>query len=218
VNFLTRLGFALVAALCFAIPSAQAQAHKMSAQDLADVARIEAYFNAITTLSAEFSQIAPDGRVSIGDFYMRRPGRLRFEYAPPVPLLIVADGFRLIFYDHELGQVNAWPVAATPLGPLVARTVDFINSGHAQAVKSQPGILRLTLVDPNRPDEGSITLVFQDDPLELRQWEVTDPQGLVTVVVLTGMRIDPDLEPELFVFNEPGAEAPDVEEEPDPSP
>ena len=212
--FAQRLGLALVLALGFAVLPAQAE---LSEQDLANVARVEAYFNAITTLSAQFSQIAPDGQVAEGDFYLRRPGRLRFEYAPPVPLLIVADGFRLILYDYELGQVNAWPVAATPLGPLVARTVDFINSGHAQAVETEPGILRLTLVDPDRPDDGSITLVFRDDPLELRYWEVTDPQGLVTVVVLTGMRIDPDLEPELFVFKDPVA-GEEVEDDPDPSP
>ena len=212
--FAQRLGLALVLALGFAALPAQAE---LSEQDLANIARVEAYFNAITTLSAQFSQIAPDGQVAEGDFYLRRPGRLRFEYAPPVPLLIVADGFRLILYDYELGQVNAWPVAATPLGPLVARTVDFINSGHAQAVETEPGILRLTLVDPDRPDDGSITLVFRDDPLELRYWEVTDPQGLVTVVVLTGMRIDPDLEPELFVFKDPVA-GEEVEDDPGPSP
>ena len=212
--FAQRLGLALVLALGFAALPAQAE---LSEQDLVNVARVEAYFNAITTLSAQFSQIAPDGQVAEGDFYLRRPGRLRFEYAPPVPLLIVADGFRLVLYDYELGQVNAWPVAATPLGPLVARTVDFINSGHAQAVETEPGILRLTLVDPDRPDDGSITLVFRDDPLELRYWEVTDPQGLVTVVVLTGMRIDPDLEPELFVFKDPVA-GEEVEDDPDPSP
>jgi len=210
VPFVQRLGLALVLALGFAALPAQAE---LSEQDLANIARVEAYFNAITTLSAQFSQIAPDGQVAEGDFYLRRPGRLRFEYAPPVPLLIVADGFRLVLYDYELGQVNAWPVAATPLGPLVARTVDFINSGHGQAVETEPGILRLTLVDPDRPDDGSITLVFRDDPLELRYWEVTDPQGLVTVVVLTGMRINPDLEPKLFVFQDPVAE--EVEDDPD---
>ena len=210
-----RLGFLVVATV---VTAALPAAAELTEQDLGHVARVEAYFNAITTLSAQFSQIAPGGEVSQGDFYLRRPGRLRFEYAPPVPLLIVADGFRLILYDHELGQVNAWPVQATPLGPLVARTVDFINTGHAQAVEAAPGILRLTLVDPDRPDDGSITLVFRDDPLELRQWEVTDPQGLVTVVILTGMRINPILAPQLFVFNDPEAEAPDAEEDPDPSP
>ena len=209
-----RLSLAVVVALGFWALPAQAE---LSEQDLANVARVEAYLNTITTLSAKFSQIAPDGQVAEGDFYLRRPGRLRFEYAPPVPLLIVADGFRLVLYDHELGQVNAWPVAVTPLGPLVARTVDFINSGHAQAVETHSGILRLTLVDPDRPEDGSITLVFRDNPLELRYWEVTDPQGLVTVLVLTGMRINPDLEPELFVFRDPVAEE-DVEDALDPSP
>ena len=210
-----RLGFLVVAAVGLAPLAATAE---LNEQDLGHIVRVEAYFNAITTLSARFSQIAPGGEVSLGDFYLRRPGRLRFEYAPPVPLLIVADGFRLIFYDHELGQVSAWPVQATPLGPLVARTVDFINTGHAQAVEAAPGILRLTLVDPDRPEDGSITLVFRDDPLELRQWEVTDPRGLVTVVILTGMRLNPILAPELFVFDDPVDEAPDAEEDPDPSP
>lgn len=213
VLVLAALGFGLVMA-----PPAHAE---LTEQDLNDVGRVEDYFNAIDTLSAQFVQIAPGGAVSEGDFYLRRPGRLRFEYAPPVPILIVADGFRLIFHDSELGQISAWPIHATPLGPLVARTVDLIDSGHAQMVTRDPGVLRVTLIDPDRPGEGSIMLIFRDQPLELRQWEITDQQGLVTVVALTGMRINPALEPELFVFDDPTVipeEEEEEEVEPEPGP
>ena len=204
--------------LALAVLAVQPARADMSEQDLDDVGRVEDYFNAIDTLSAQFVQIAPGGEIAEGDFYLRRPGRLRFEYAPPVPILIVADGFRLIFYDSELGQVSAWPIQATPLGPLVARTVELIESGHAQMVSRDPGVLRVTLLDPDRPGDGSITLIFRDQPLELRQWEVIDPQGLVTVVALTGMRINLALAPELFLFDDPTVipEEQEVESEPAP--
>lgn len=202
----------LLIALAVALGAGPASA-ELDEQDLADVARIDRYFNDITTLSARFVQIAPSGEVSEGDFFLRRPGRLRFEFAPPVPILIVADGFRLVFYDRELGQVSAWPVGATPLGPLLARTVGLAASGHAQSVARAPGLLRLTLIDPDRTDEGSLTLVFRDQPLELRQWEVTDVQGLMTVIALSGMRINPALDPQLFIFHDPDEEAEEMEKE-----
>ena len=93
----------------------------LTAADQADVGRAEQYLNAITTLQAKFLQIGPRGEIAEGVFYLARPGKLRFEYNPPAPALIVADGFRLVFYDRDLDQVTAWPVGATPLAPLLAR-------------------------------------------------------------------------------------------------
>ena len=176
---------------------------ELTEQDLADLSRVEAYLNGISTLSARFLQLGPGDQEAQGHFFLRRPGRLRFEYAPPIPILIVADGFRLVFHDQELGQVSAWPVQATPLGPLVARTVDLTSSGRAQAVNRSAASLRVTLIDPDNPDRGSLVLVFQDRPLELKQWQGTDSQGLITVVSLSNLRIGLTLQPELFIFNDP---------------
>jgi outer membrane lipoprotein-sorting protein len=104
------------------------------------------------------------------------------------------------------------------LGPLVARTVELIESGHAQMVSRDPGVLRVTLLDPDRPGDGSITLIFRDQPLELRQWKVIDSQGLVTLVALTGMRINLSLAPELFLFDDPTVIPEEQEAEPESAP
>ena len=205
------LALALAAPLAFAFASAPALA-ELSDADLADVARIEAWLQSAETLSARFVQVAPDGAIAEGDFYLRRPRRLRFEYDPPVPLLIVADGFRITLYDRDLDQTTSWPVAATPLAPLVAETVD-LSGGYAQAVRRDGGIVRLTIVDPDRPREGSLTLVFQDEPLQLLQWVVIDAAGLTTVIGLSEVAENVPLEASLFRIERPAEEEPEEEEE-----
>lgn len=201
---LVRLAGALTLCLAFLVPAAVRAQSELPEADRADVARVENYLNGFTSLQSRFVQVGPAGDVAAGDFYLRRPGKLRFQYDPPVPLLIVADGFRLILHDYDLNHTDAWPVAATPLAPLLARTVDF--SGFEMALRREPGILRLTLVDPDRADEGSVTLVFEDQPLALRQWVVLDARKMSTVVTLDSIAYEPDIANALFVFLPPDEE------------
>lgn len=198
-----RTLFAGILVLLLALP---ASAQQLSAEDQADVARVEAYFNGITTLKARFTQVGPRGEIAEGWFYLSRPNRLRFEYDPPVPVMVVADGLRLIYYDKELEQENAWPVANTPLGPIMGRTVTLQKM--ARRVEREPGTLRITLIDPARADEGSLTLVFTDQPLELRQWTVVDAAGLSTVISLTNAELNTRVEPDLFFLPERRPERP----------
>jgi outer membrane lipoprotein-sorting protein len=174
-----------------------AQQAQFTADDRADVARAEGYLNGLTTLKARFTQIGARGEIAEGVFYLNRPGRLRFEYNPPATIHIVADGLRVIYYDKQLDHENAWLIAATPLAPLLARRVEF-DFNAVVRVAREPGVLRITLVDPQRRDKGSITLVFSDNPLELRQWMVIDAQGLSTVIALTNLEVGPALDPDLF--------------------
>ncbi|MBM3508186.1 MAG: outer membrane lipoprotein carrier protein LolA [Alphaproteobacteria bacterium] len=168
----------------------------LTADNRADIARAEQHLNAIVTMKARFTQIGPRGEIAEGTFYLNRPGRLRFEYEPPAKTLVVADGLRLIYYDKELDHENQWPIAATPLAPLLAQRVDL--GPGAVAVRKQAGVLRIALVDARRREDGVLTLVFSDNPLELRQWTVVDAQGLTTVIALSAVEINPQLEPDLF--------------------
>jgi outer membrane lipoprotein-sorting protein len=183
--------------LLLALPAAAQQARPLTDQDRADVARAEAYLNGIMTMKAKFTQIGPRGEIAEGTFYLSRPGRMRFEYQPPAKILVVADGLRVIYYDKELDHENAWPIGGTPLAPLLARRIEF-NPNSIVAVARDRGVLRITLVDPQRRDEGSLTLVFSDGPIELRQWTVLDAQGLSTVIALQAMEINPAVDPDLF--------------------
>lgn len=198
---LISLRWVAVAAVVWFVAFASPARAELSQQDLADVARVEEYLNGFTTAKARFVQIGPRGEIAEGNFYLSRPNRLRFEYDPPLPILIVGDGLRLIYYDKELDHENAWPIGATPLAPLLGRTVTL--GKLVRAVERDRGVLRVTLVDPDRADEGSLTLVFTDGPLELRQWTVVDAQMLSTVIALSNLTPNPpQLDPDLFFLPE----------------
>ena len=175
----------------------------LNAADAADIVRIEAYLNAIGTLQARFLQVSSDGGFAEGDFYLSRPGRLRIAYDPPVPVLIVANGRHLIYFDKELNQVTYLPLDSTPAGILVDDHVSF--SGRLQVTRFERGqqVLRATLVQTEDPLAGSITLIFSERPLALKKWAVEDAQGTTTTVSLFSARIGVPLDPDLFEFTPP---------------
>ncbi len=182
-------------------PAAAAAA--LSDLDLADIARAEAYLNSIQTMKARFIQIGPQGGLSEGNFYLRRPGRLRFEYDPPIPVLVVADGTWVVFYDSEINQVTRLPLGSTPLAVLLREEIRLRGSVTVTEVERATGTLRITVIDTEAPDQGTITLVFSDRPLALRQWLVRDPQGLETSIAMSQIQFNLILEPNLFAFFEP---------------
>ena len=191
----------LCAGLCCAWASTALA--ELSERDRADLARVETFLNGIQSLQARFTQLSEEGGIAEGNFFMERPGRLRFEYAPPSPILIVATGRTVIFYDSELGQVSRIGIDRTPLGFLVAETFSFAGDLQVDAVKRQPGALFIAVHDTRRPLEGSITMVFTDQPLQLRQWQVTDAQGKRTTIALFDVRTNIALDAELFHFVDP---------------
>ena len=198
---LIRLAAVALSFALFAAPAPLGAA--LDPRDEADIARIQAYLNRIQSLRSHFVQIAPDGALAEGLFLLKRPGRLRFEYAPPSPILVVGDGRWLILYDAELDQVSRMAIDSTPLRVLLAQDVRFDGRVVVDHVDRAPGILRLVVLDREKPEEGAITLVFSDSPLTLRQWLVTDSQGLVTTIYLSEIEVNPPLDPRSFVFIDP---------------
>lgn len=165
----------------------------------ADVARISAYLNAMTTLAGTFVQTNPDGTISEGKFFIRKPGLMRFEYEPPNPAIVISDGVWVGVLDRRSNAgVQRYPLADTPLDLLLRDRVDLAREGAVRKVERKDGQLRVTAIDPDAPKRGSITLVFSDNPLELRQWTVTDEQQKLTTVVLSGVRRNIELERVLF--------------------
>lgn len=173
-----------------------------------DIARITDYLNSIKSLQGRFVQVAPNGSVTQGDVFMRRPGRLRFKYDSPTPILIVADGVWLVLWDKELDQVDRVPLSSTPLAFLVRKQVSFGDPIVIRRIEQQPGLLNVTVFDKRREDDGSITLVFSDQPLRLRQWLVTDAQQLQTRVSLYDLVTNVPLDIKLFVFTDSGPSIP----------
>ena len=196
----TLLLGALAATLLAGTP---ALAQELSGKDMRDLARISNYLNGISTMEGSFVQVGPDGELSEGKFYMRRPGRLRFEYEPPNPALVVADGFWVGVYDKRMETLDRYPLSETPLELLLKERVDLRKEGAVQSIERGEGKIRVTAIDPDNPERGSITLVFNDNPLELQQWVVVDAQGLKTTVALNDVRTNVELDPRLFRIEDP---------------
>lgn len=190
-----RTFFSAIAALTLAATPALAQ-------DSRELARISAYLNSISTLTGDFVQIDPDGIISEGQFYLSRPGRIRFEYNEPNPALVVADGFWVGIVDKRYDAVDRYPLSETPLNLILKDDVDLGAEGAVKSIQKTDGQMRVLAEDPDYPERGSITLVFGAAPLELRQWIVSDAQGGNTTVALSETRAGVDIAPKQFVIPE----------------
>lgn len=169
-----------------------------------DLLRISNYLNGVGTLEGSFVQIGPDGDLSEGTFFLRRPGRMRFQYEPPNPALIIADGTWVGVCDPQAETFDRFPLSETPLDLLLRDRVDLRQEGAVESIERSAGQLRVKALDPDASDQGSITMVFADNPLELRQWIIVDNQGLTTTVALSDTRANVSLGGALF-FIEDGA-------------
>ncbi len=175
----------------------------LNADETSWLQRAQDYFNSIDTIRAAFFQTSSEGGTAEGIFYLNRPGRLRVEYLPPTPVLIVGDGLFLHFHDTELGQVNDWPIFDTPLGALSSDEVKFNDDLVVTDFHRRSGALAITLVKREDSGLGSLTLFFSEAPMEFKQWKVIDEQGLVTTVALLDVETNIELDNRLFVFDDP---------------
>jgi outer membrane lipoprotein-sorting protein len=170
----------------------------LSGQDQADIRRIEAYLNSLKSLKAHFMQVAGDGGVSQGTAWLQRPGRMRFQYDPPAPFLLIAAHGVLTFNDSALQQTSNIPLSRTPLGILLAETVELSGGVTVTGIQRLPGQIQLSLVRTASPGDGSLTLIFADPPLVLRQWSVVDAQRRETHVTLYNAQTGGSFDPQLF--------------------
>jgi len=189
--------------LAGAAAPALAAAFRLTAQDRADLARIETYLDNLRALKARFLQVAPNGAISRGTAWLERPGRMRFEYDPPSPFLLVAGHGLLVFHDSSLQQTTNIPLSRTPLGILLADRVKLSGDVTVTDMQHLPGQIEVTLVRTASPGDGSLTLTFSDSPLTLRQWTVVDAQRQATRVTLYDVQRGGDFKQDLFEFTTP---------------
>lgn len=179
----------LLAPLFVALSALPGWADKLSLSELSG------YINGLTTLEAEFTQINADQTISTGRILINRPGRARFEYAPPDETLVIAGGQQLAVFDGKSNTgPEQYPLKETPLNLILARDVDLARSGMVMAHEFDGTATVVTAQDPDNPQYGNIQLMFTADPVELRQWVITDGSGAPTTVILgalkTGMRFN----------------------------
>jgi len=166
---------------------------------LSQIEKVQEYLNAISTLRARFMQVTSQGNFAQGEFMLSRPGRMRIDYDPPVPVLIVSDGTLVMYKDEELDQLSYVPLSSLPASMFIGETVDFFADDLLITdYEHDKGALRLTLQRSEDPMEGSLTLVFSTAPLALKKWAVNDAQGITTTVSLLGPAFGETLDETFF--------------------
>ena len=173
---------ALLVAAAATTPAAGQAA--LSAQDRADIARAEAWLNGLRSMKARFLQIAQNGAAPEGTAWIVQPGRMRFEYDPPEPLLLVAAHGQFFYYDKAMRQATTLPLSSTPLGLLLRENLRLSGEITVSGVERRGGLTAITLFRTGQAAEGRLTLVFSDQPMELKQWVVVDAQARETRVSL----------------------------------
>ncbi|MDO8882011.1 MAG: outer membrane lipoprotein carrier protein LolA [Pseudotabrizicola sp.] len=173
---------AILAPLALFALGAPAFAARISLADLS------AYLNGLTTVQADFTQVNSNGTIATGKLFIRRPGRIRFEYAPPDRSLVMAGGSQVAIFDPKSNQPpEQYPLARTPLNLILAANVNLGRSGMVVAHREVENTTRVVAQDPQNPGYGTIELVFTAGPVELRQWIITDDVGTKTTVILGEM-------------------------------
>jgi outer membrane lipoprotein-sorting protein len=200
----TLLVLAALAATTLPAPAvADPHAAVLSDQDHATLRGVETYLNGLRTLRASFLQTAPDGATSTGTAWLSRPGRMRFEYDPPSPLLLVAGHGTVVFRDNKLDQTTNIPMNDTPLGLLLRDQVTLTGDVTLTDYVHPPGQLQLTLVKTAAPGDGTLTLVLNEQPLGLAGWTVVDNQGRETRVRLSHVQLGGTFDASLFTYTDP---------------
>lgn len=170
------------------------------AQDIVPLSELSDYLNSIETAQTTFTQVNADGSVSTGQLYMQRPGRMRFEYeGADEGVLVMAGGGQVAIFD---GRSNAspeqYPLRRTPLNLILSDNVDLTRSNMVVDHSGDGTSTTVTAQDPERPEIGTIELVFTGDPVELRQWVITDEGGSQTTVVLGVLELGQRIRSRLF--------------------
>lgn len=204
-----KIIFTLSVLLCAAISAAYAEEAKPAMIELTEkqinaVAAVQAKMNSIDTLVMPFTQMGYDGSFAEGTLYLKRPGKIRWQYDPPTPILIVGRGSSLTYYDYELEQISYVSLDDT-LGSFLTRPhINFFEDDITiTGVKMQDGLVSITFMQTEKPEEGKLMLTFDDYALNLRAMNVIDTLNQVTRVTFGEPRYSVSLEDKLFYIPNP---------------
>ena len=203
---------ALVAGSALTVPAAAQQRRAQAPALTGDLLRVQQHLTAMTSLTADFTQTDRQGQVQNGRLTLKQPGRIRFQYAPGIPLLIVADGRSLTLIDYEVNQVQRWPVRNSPLAVLIDPAANLVRYGRIIDTGSNETI-SVEVRDPARPEYGMITMVFTRDArapggLNLYGWVALDAQRNRTSIRLSGQRYNVPVADSALRWRDPRAQGP----------
>jgi outer membrane lipoprotein-sorting protein len=166
------------------------------------VDRLSAYLSSIQTLVGDFVQVGPDGARTKGTFYLQKPGRVRFEYDPPSPIDIIADGESVAVRDRTLATQDIYPLSQTPLRFLLSQRINLLKDTNVVGVYAD-NVFATVVIEETQPLIGTnrLMLMFDAKDLQLKQWTVTDPQGFDTTVAVSNLDTTKRPDPSMFRIN-----------------
>jgi outer membrane lipoprotein-sorting protein len=168
-----------------------------SSAQRAQVDKVSAYFSSVHQLAGNFVQLGPDGSQTKGEFYILKPGRVRFEYDSPSPMEIIADGQTVVVRDRKLATQDVYPLSQTPLRFLLSDRIDLLRETNVVSVRSDAYITIVIEEMQLLIGTSRLTILFGAKDYQLKQWTVTDPQGYNTTVAVSNLdsrkRVDPNL-------------------------
>jgi outer membrane lipoprotein-sorting protein len=188
----TVLGAALTVALA---PTA---GYAITDEERAALGEISRTLSGIQTMNGDFVQFNPNGDQLEGRFFIARPGRVRFQYEPPATVSVIADGESVLVFDKKLQTYDIWPLSQTPLRLLLDSNLNLATSEKVTRVSVAPDLVEVELQDETRFSAGTLNLIFDRATYALRQWTVTDQQGLQTMVALYNVEVGNALPADLF--------------------
>jgi len=178
-----------------------------SPEQIAAVKSLGRYFNGIRDIKGQFTQVGPQGNVSTGVFYISKPGRMRFEYAPPNPFIVVSDGTWVTIKNNARNKADQYPLSATPLRLVLANQVDLMSEADIKSVNVQDGLTTVVLEDKDGLVPGQLILVYDNKRKELQSWVIVDGQGRRTTISLDNIEAANHPDPKLFAVSMPAHKA-----------
>jgi outer membrane lipoprotein-sorting protein len=172
------------------------------AKQRALVNRVSAYLTSVQVLTGNFVQIGPDGRRATGHLFIQKPGKVRFEYDPPSPIDIIADGQQVVVRDRQLGTQDPYPLSQTPLRFLLADHIDLLQDTNVVGVTADDTYVSV-LIEEKQTFVGTnrLLMMFDSKDYKLKQWTVTDVQGFDTTIAISNLDTTKKPDPNLFRFD-----------------
>jgi len=165
----------------------------------AQVAKISSYLSSLPTLVGNFVQVAPNGNRTTGEFFMQKPGKVRFAYDPPSPIDIVSDGSSVVVRDRKLATQDIYPLSQTPLRYLLSDRIDLLKDTNVVSVASDEVFVTVTIEEKQALIGTSrLMLMIGAKDSQLKQWTITDPQGYDTTVAIYNLDTQKRPSPDLF--------------------
>ena len=164
----------------------------------AQVAKISSYLSGLSTLVGNFVQVAPNGTRSTGEFYMQKPGKVRFSYDPPEPIDMVSDGTSVVVRDRKLATQDVYPLSQTPLRYLLSDRIDLLKDTNVVSIAADDVFVSVTIEEKGVMGTQRLMLMIGTKDNQLKQWTITDPQGYDITVAVYNLNTQKKPDPDLF--------------------